>query len=784
MRFFHPLRPAVAGLAFLAFLLVAPVQLFGAAVATRIAVVSALAEAPEVASLAITPVGGSPDASTVRTEAVPLVEGRGEVVLELPSGTRWDVRATTPGDPGDPGAWSPPVEIVVGEEITWSLTLWPAVAVEAGFRFPEDLRPGEEPEVARLRLAPAETAMATGGDRQPPGTHEIACPVVERRLADCAIPAGRWNLRLAAGDLAPHFLWAVEARAPEALALGAVRLRRGGSVFGELATEDGPVDPERARVWLQPVSAAATDPSGVPGAPKGDGHRLRELAESTRVDRRGTFQLVGVPPGSYEIRATHPGYMTLHHGPVAVERGVWTELDAPLVLERPLWLSLAITPTAAPFRDPWSLRLYEGGATDRLRRVGTGTTDPAGLWTSPPLRAGTYTVQVLDREGSSVLWQEIVVEPGRESHALEIPLVYVEGRVLLDDEPLAATVWFGGASGTESVEVASDEAGELFAVLPREGSWTVDVRAESPPVASRGIEVEVEPIAGLDVAEVTIRVPDTSLVGEVVDEAGRPWETPAQIRLQPVDDARPGTSTLSGAAGRFAVRGVGPGTYLVEAETADARSEPVTVRLQEDQEPSVRLVLRSEREVAGRVLYDGAPVPGAQVVGYPVTGPGRAASMALESARTGADGRFRLAAPAAAGAVRLVVEAPGHPLLVARVQPGEEAELSLGTARGTLHFTHIADLTGRTGSGTVGLVLVDGEPLDLARLLSWASLQGRSPTDPGTLTVPAMPPGPYALCRLPLQEALLVVSGSARPRAAACTDGFLAPGGELVLDGS
>lgn len=84
----------------------------------------------------------------------------------------------------------------------------------------------------------------------------------------------------------------------------------------------------------------------------------------------------------------------------------------------------------------------------------------------------------------------------------------------------------------------------------------------------------------------------------------------------------------------------------------------------------------------------------------------------------------------------------------------------------------------------VPLLLVDGQPLDFLKLpllRRWARTNGVDPAQEGALAIPAMPSGLYAYCQVTMDEALLVLSGAALPKASACSEGFLSPNGELEL---
>jgi hypothetical protein len=77
--------------------------------------------------------------------------------------------------------------------------------------------------------------------------------------------------------------------------------------------------------------------------------------------------------------------------------------------------------------------------------------------------------------------------------------------------------------------------------------------------------------------------------------------------------------------------------------------------------------------------------------------------------------------------------------------------------------------------------MIQGEAIDVPALQRWAMMNGERGSEPGTLVVPAMPAGAYALCRLSLEEGLIVTAGAALPKPESCAEGYLPPGGELRL---
>lgn len=720
-------------------------------------------------------------------EMVRFAEGSARLRLSPPDSAfhRIQIRA--------PGVWSAPIRL--GQlsrrlggcadrapdeepEALRRLVLWPATELAAEIVLPRarDKLPEAQNTAATvdLRLSPEPGSEGTRAG-QPSGVVEVTCPVENGRLAGCTVPAGRWNLRLTREPYAPYFAWSLEIAAGQPADLGRVRLRQGGSVFGRMTTETGPVDPERARVAIRPLTAnESPEPA--------ERSRFRQLGRTLAPRPDGSFEIVGVPAGEYEVFASQPGFVIAHRAPVTVRRGQWTEIPEPLVLELPLHLTVDIEPAKAPAGDPWRLNLYRLDEDGEMLSNVSGTADDGGLWESPPTPAGAYRLEVRDGQDNSVRWQDVELTQESQVARVEIPLVAVEGEVTFGDEPLEATVWFGGRNGEERVKVRSGEQGELFAVLPHDGAWTVDVQAEEPRVRSRGLEIEIERRDDGEPSEVRIEVPSTRISGRVVEEDGRPPKERATVYLLRVGNVQGSDSWQADPNGQFEIRGARPGTYMVHAKSDGASSNVERVDVTEGLEPLVTLQISEKVHLTGRVVSADGPIPGAEVAVLPIDQSDGVPRLAGRSARTSVEGRFDVTIPAGTETVRITVAVPGYTVAIFRTSDFDDLEIVLGHEAGTLRIEELRGLFVPGEDLRVGLILADGEPLGLNEVRPWAEESASEPLSERTeLTLSRMPPGTYTLCALTYQEALLVMSGAAYPSGDACTQGFLPSGGELTL---
>lgn len=98
---------------------------------------------------------------------------------------------------------------------------------------------------------------------------------------------------------------------------------------------------------------------------------------------------------------------------------------------------------------------------------------------------------------------------------------------------------------------------------------------------------------------------------------------------------------------------------MAVAELGEEMSDWVPVSLDEDLAPPlIRLVLRSSRTLAGRVVGPAGPVPGARLVVWPqLTSPGGGR---IAQSLSGPDGSFEVELPSDAVAATVVALAPAY----------------------------------------------------------------------------------------------------------------------------
>ncbi len=610
--------------------------------------------------------GGAPESVRIESRAgearqaieVPLVAGAGVGELELGGGGPWVLSADAAG------YWAEEIELRAGQGPELPvLRLWPASMARGVVSWPRNV---VGPERVRLTVDP----MPEPGERRgQPRRASVECPVAQGGALRCALPSGQWHLRIDAAGFAPVFRWGLGFRAGEGIDLGNVLLRPGASLLGRVVDEGG-LALGGARVVLSPLVAGRPERAGPPPA-----EALRNVA----VDSNpwGYFHFDGLAPGSYSLRASSEGLLPAGSSQIDLGESQAVELAQPLVLARPLRLGVEIALTGATSAMRLVVQIVAETEQGRLEPVARSEAVD-GSWLSPPLAPGLYSVQVLDPRGASLAWEEIDLRADQVLE-LELALVLVTGEVRLGEEPISATLFFGGIGGGTRVPVEADE-GRFSTVLPRGGEWTVDVLAVDPPIHARDVAVEVAPDRRTHEAEVEIVLPDTLVSGVVVDAEERPVAG-ADIRLT-TPSGRGFSRTKSRPDGGFELRGQAPGTYALQAELEGETSEVVHLVLAEEHpRRDLRLVLGRSVVLRGRVSGPLGGIGSAFLLALPFDAAGSMAGATFLDATANLEGEFEIRFPPATARADLYVLAPGHLFQVERVAVGEAEPVVLSLAQ-------------------------------------------------------------------------------------------------------
>jgi hypothetical protein len=327
-----------------------------------------------------------------------------------------------------------------------------------------------------------------------------------------------------------------------------------------------------------------------------------------------------------------------------------------------------------------------------------------------------------------------------------------------------------------SIDCTTDSSGVFQTFLPRPGEWDVGVACSAPRIERkvRGIDVKRRPRR--DYAEVLIDLPDTNLTGSVVDEAGKPAPT-AYVRCRPISTADDAVLVRCDDEGRFELCGFAPGTVELRAETREAKSDALVIGVNADTDSQpVRLILRSLREVIGRVVGPNGPVPGASVYMQPV---GSVIGGGAQ-ANTDAIGSYSLKLPRQSSEVFAWVMASSYAMTLARLPIPQDNDLLLTVDR---VFSGAA-VSYPPDQWPFVYLIHRGASEWFSPFLGWARRHGaEGRLDPGTAVIPRLEPGLWQFCLLEEGSPEWVgVRSWGQPAPGQCIERVLAPGQITSVD--
>jgi hypothetical protein len=675
------------------------------------------------------------------------IQSPGEQSVDLRPDVTWEARFEGKGLWGETLTISPPQTGPV------RLRVFPSGRIRGNLILPA----GEKPlSSLALRLqasfeAKAETLDAT-----------VACPIEKGRIT-CEIPAGKLDLRLRAeGGFAPIYLWGAQILPGKETNLGDLKLRRGASVSGWVQTAEGRPPSSECRLKLTPAGAAPEEPKV--------GDQIEKVALEATPNKKGFFQILGVSPGRYELIARQPGYAETRLSPIDVRPDLESQVIDRLVLGKPVTFDITLDPPVEPYGSPWRIELSRrADPSEPPSSFVTGTASREGVWRTPGLSPGTYELLVLGDQ-KAVWYEEFLnVRSGQPALRIDLPVLRVEGQILMGKEPLSATLWLSQTGGRR-LRFDSDDRGRFSGVLPGEGLWLPQIHSAAEKLRVSLEPVEIKPPQGKSLAKVEIYVPDTKLSGQVVDEAGQPVRSAQLLITHP--EKRSTDQLDTDEKGEFSVRGLLPGSLMVKAVDGERQSDFVSTSLpKEGEAPWLRLVVHKLQTFEGRVVSSAGGVPGAMILASsPFNAQGAAHTAQTVS---GADGSFHVELPSGTTTLNLVVFPPGYAmrLMTAPVSPGQPVEISVESQGGTL--------TLEWAEGGPNPLLVHGGSFAMPSMLkAWVRMQGSRSSGSGRLVLTNVEAGPYNLC---VGAAIPRLTQGGEPPAASCIGGVLAPNGELVL---
>jgi len=508
-----------------------------------------------------------------------------------------------------------------------------------------------------------------------------------------------------------------------------------------------------------------------------------QIEEEAEVAGDGAFHFQGLAPGEYLVEASLPGFPTARAFPIAVWEQSTTQVHQPLVLQPPVDLELVVDPPRDWKDRHWRVRIHPissfSGGKDQ-EAVFVGSPGPAGFIRVEDQAPGTYLIHVTDLEGQGFFydpaWEVTAGEPPR---SVAINFVTLEGVVTLGDDPVVGEVIFGGPSAAVRSQAHSDEEGDFFTVLPREGRWFVDIQATSPRLATKTM-VEVKADRSGE-AFLRIELPDTDLFGQVVDETGQPVAG-AEVAFSAGGQTQ---QQATNRAGDFSFRGFPEGSVVISAKDRNGhsiRKSSATMLSIWEGAPvgPVRVEIRETVEITGRVLGATGPIPGTVVQAS--THEPRLAGF-RDSSRTDLNGHFGVQAHRQATHLQVVFSPPGH-ALATRVFPVDGPIDWVASRNGGSVVIH----GWQPQEDDIHLALFlfqDGLPISHGTLFQWARSHGEIWRPTGDhITIPQMAAGRYRVC-LGLRGQMTRATfetGDWTDALDHCVEGQLLAGGELRLD--
>jgi hypothetical protein len=718
--------------------------------------------------------GGGPVAGVLRarrggdgaTDRVVEIRGTEPVTMTLPAGASWEISGEIAGywlrrETIAPDSSSP--------TISKQLRLWPLGHIAGTVKVA-----GPAAELPKLVTVTTLAARQQGARDVPRGTLE--CPVDKAGKWSCELPAARFDLAIAAAGFVPHYRFSQQVPVGKVVAVGILELRRGASVAGWAAVADGRLDGAHCRVRLSPLLAG--------GSARAE--TIRQTAREARVDGQGFFQLAGVRPGSYALSVDQPGFAPARVSPLTVTEDHETLLRDPLLLRRPFAIELAVDPPRDWLERPWRIQVFRAGdGSTRLQAplVHEGPTDAEGVALIAGQEPGNYSIRVGDSLGNWLYAEENLALEGSEKirHDISIRLVTVKGTLSLGRDPLAGELWFGGRHGKTSVKMESDSKGRFSGVLAREGMWDLEVRAPAAKVADlRRVRIEADRLGR---AQIEVVLPNTKAFGRVVFEEDDRPAAGATVSLSA--SAQSDLQVLADSAGAFEFRGFATGTVLLTAALpAESRfSDQVSVAADADRPAGpVELRLQRKKTLTGKVGSRQGPVVGASVDVITL----RPTPILVGPAVTDLQGEFTASVPSRTEAALAIVSAPGEGLQAFEVaaDAGAEAYLEVAQDAGTVGVELGQSAEEFERQGVAVQVFQDGHSLPLPLLYRWARLNGKPSLiagKPPVLTIPALAPGLYQVCLVPLSSGMGWLSPPVGEPRARCATGTLSSGGNLTL---
>lgn len=385
----------------------------------------------------------------------------------------------------------------------------------------------------------------------------VRCPVAADGRWSCDLPGALVHLVFWLPGHSPDYRWETPLFGRRQLRLGDQTLVPGASLAGFVAPGPG----FRELIDRCVVHVAKADPAFWTTG-------LEDVVGTVEVDRDGFFQAAGLGPGRHWIQVDCADRVAARSGPYELRRNAETFPRKRIPLRRSHLLELSVLPADPPYESRWVVRLKQVEPENptefwRLHRPGEYAQQRAivenGRVRFHVPGNGAFSVEVADEAGGRFGGLDYLEVVGDLAATVELDLVPVVGRLVLDDVPVPGLVFFGGRQTSPELTFRSDANGWFRGALPGREGWRVDVVAPESGVMQffHNIDVPADEPLVLELA-------DTVVQGRVVSAStGQPAER-AIVRFLSADGELVHQAS-AGKDGAYSARGVPPGWVRISA---------------------------------------------------------------------------------------------------------------------------------------------------------------------------------------------------------------------------
>lgn len=562
------------------------------------------------------------------------------------------------------------------------------------------------------------------------------------------LPAGCHDLTLTVGDFLPLRLSDTRSPSGEKNSLGDLTLEAGSAVVVRI------IDPTGGPAAGVSANLLTVEQLGGAVAASAADDSFTAVA-SAQADTDGWLEIRGVPGGSYHLLYESPGTTPTVSPPFELITGREHVLDD-LRQPSPARLGLQVEDGDFSPGSTFELIAFQHlacGWTPILSRPleidASGQAEITGLapgaWRfevvvgeggSSPVRAGATEMALA--EGESGWWQ------------IEARTEVYRGRLTADGEPVQADLRFEPVDretpGATTRKPITDTDDEGFFRVRLEKPGTYLVRAAD----GDGLDATLPDVVFDDPDEtVELELPTGRVRGLVVDPGGEPVAdalvTARRIHGLDATDSRLrwlSKTSRSRADGTFEIDQLSSGEWNLQATIEDRSSREQEVSLT-GRLDGVQLVVEGRRIVAGQVLVDGQPIPGA-TGSIARLGPGASVTDRGASFATDDTGTFEARIGGESRELNVSLEAPGLPLATYRVAPSDGLVLELPREGGGLSVEPAAESWTGFDPGRILLVAADGSFVNPTGTRS--AITAVNPETGGTrLEVPRLAPGLWSV---------------------------------------